>query len=354
MIENSNYAPIAYGVFQIVTNVNARRGGPAQLNIVKFLSNRIDGSLAIFVATMSRIVNMTVEERRQLQQRAVGAAACAAAAAYGAPQIADHAAQQQQQEAFLDQTVEMAEAINAERRGEDMIAALDLSRPWMQQVSYDVSEASEQVQPVSVQAFVDVMANLSPRMDVTAAERQRRDHACMSEAIYYEARSEALEGQVAVGEVVMNRVSSGYYPDDVCSVVYQGARRVTGCQFSFTCDGSMHRRPRGEAWEQAKAVAAFVLMGEQGRSITGDATHYHTDYVAPYWRVGLVKTKAIGTHIFYRFPETGQEWAAARSRQLQARLSPPSKPDAPAVQQAALTTEELQARELARMEGKDV
>ena len=330
----------------IVTKVNAHPRPMMQLNIVKFLSTTIGGSLTFLVAAMSRIVNMSVEERRQLQQRAVGAAACAAAAAYGAPQIAEHAAQQQEQQAFIDNTVELAETVNAEKSDNEMIAARDLSRPWLQQVAYEPAEEMTEVKPVSVQAFVDVMDDLRPRINIASAEKQVRDHACLSEAIYYEARSEELDGQVAVGQVVMNRVASEFYPNEVCSVVYQGARRVTGCQFSFTCDGSMGRKPRGEAWERAKAVADYVLMGEASDRHVGVSTHYHTDYVRPYWRHGLVKTNVIGTHIFYRFPETRQELASVRTRKAVTQR--------PVVQQASLTTAELQARELARLEEKDV
>ena len=359
VVENSNNAPITYGVENNVPKVNKRPADRQRLNFIKFISDRINDSLTTFVAMLSRIVNMTVEERRQLQKRAVGAAACAAAAAYGAPQIAHHAADQKQQEAFLDRTTELADALNATRNGEDMISALDLARPWTQQVSYEPQEeADSEIKPVSVQAFVDLMANLEPRMGIDAAEQQRRDHGCLSEAIYYEARSESLEGQLGVGEVILNRVASEFYPDDVCSVVYQGSSRVTGCQFSFTCDGSMRRRPRGEAWDQSRAVAANILMGSIPHALTGDATHYHTDYVDPYWNVGLVQTRTIGTHIFYRFPETGREWAAARTRQAAARYAArhatPLSDAVEDVQTVALTTEELQARELERLSEKDI
>ncbi|WP_325061809.1 cell wall hydrolase [Vitreimonas sp.] len=128
-----------------------------------------------------------------------------------------------------------------------------------------------------------------------------RQHACLSQAIYYEARGESQRGQVAVAEVVMNRVRSRAYPNSICGVVYQGSHRSTGCQFTFTCDGSLNHRPRGRAWERAQRVATAVMQGYT-RPITGGATHYHTHAVNPVWNSGLVETTNVGSHVFYRFP----------------------------------------------------
>jgi Cell Wall Hydrolase len=138
----------------------------------------------------------------------------------------------------------------------------------------------------------------------TAAPEQQvnaREHGCLSQAIYYEARGETQRGQVAVAEVIMNRVRSRHYPNSVCGVVYQGSHRTTGCQFTFTCDGSLGQRPRGRGWERAQRVATAVLLGYT-RPITQHATHYHTKAVNPVWSSGLVETTKIGTHVFYRFP----------------------------------------------------
>lgn len=128
-----------------------------------------------------------------------------------------------------------------------------------------------------------------------------REQACLSQAIYYEARGETQRGQVAVAEVIMNRVASRHYPNSVCAVVYQGSQRSTGCQFTFTCDGSLGQRPRGRAWDRAQRVATAVLLGYT-RPITQHATHYHTNAINPVWSSGLVETTTIGTHIFYRMP----------------------------------------------------
>lgn len=137
---------------------------------------------------------------------------------------------------------------------------------------------------------------------------------CLSEAIYYEARGESFAGQAAVAEVIMNRVNHRVYPDTICGVVYEGSERSTGCQFSFTCDGSMDREPRGRAWRRSQLVAEHVALGFAPPR-TRRATHYHTVAVDPHWNDSLVQTGRIGTHIFYRFPNR-RERAELREREL--------------------------------------
>lgn len=121
---------------------------------------------------------------------------------------------------------------------------------------------------------------------------------CLAAAIYYEARSESLQGQRAVAQVVLNRVRDPLFPASVCGVVFQGSERVTGCQFSFTCDGSMAIPPRQAVWDRVRAVARAALAGYVETSV-GLATHYHTQWVVPVWRTDLVKLRTIGAHIFY-------------------------------------------------------
>lgn len=148
----------------------------------------------------------------------------------------------------------------------------------------------------------------TPGSTLPAAPEQSinaREQACLSQAIYYEARGESQRGQVAVAEVVMNRVRSGYYPSTICGVVYQGSHRSTGCQFTFTCDGSLNRQPRGRAWAQAQRVATAMMLGYH-RPLTQGATHYHTHAVNPIWNSGLVETTSIGSHVFYRFPNRAE------------------------------------------------
>lgn len=123
---------------------------------------------------------------------------------------------------------------------------------------------------------------------------------CLTAAVYYEAATESAEGQRAVAQVVLNRVRHPAYPSTVCGVVFEGARRSTGCQFSFSCDGSLRRQPMASYWQRARAVAQAALTGYVHAPV-GWATHYHANYVVPYWASSLVKSATIGSHIFYRW-----------------------------------------------------
>lgn len=122
---------------------------------------------------------------------------------------------------------------------------------------------------------------------------------CLAQAVYYEAAREPIEGRRAVAQVVLNRVRSPLYPNSVCGVVYEGSERITGCQFSFTCDGSLLRAPMPALWRQAEDVARQALAGDVETSV-GTATNYHADYVLPKWAFTLAKIDQIGRHIFYR------------------------------------------------------
>jgi spore germination cell wall hydrolase CwlJ-like protein len=124
---------------------------------------------------------------------------------------------------------------------------------------------------------------------------------CLTSAIYYEAGQESSEGQRAVAQVVLNRVRHPAFPNSVCGVVYEGSTRTTGCQFTFTCDGSMARAPVPALWNRARLVAGQMLAGAV-YAPAGHATHYHANYVVPYWASSLVKTTIEGAHIFYRWP----------------------------------------------------
>jgi spore germination cell wall hydrolase CwlJ-like protein len=122
---------------------------------------------------------------------------------------------------------------------------------------------------------------------------------CLTEAIYFEARGEPVPGQAAVAEVILNRVDSPRWPDTVCSVVNQGTGRLHACQFSYTCDGQPEVVTEPRAWERAGKIARLLLDGA-ARQLTGEATHYHADYVDPYWASVYPRTAVVGTHIFYR------------------------------------------------------
>ena len=132
----------------------------------------------------------------------------------------------------------------------------------------------------------------------------RREFRCLAEAIYFEARSEPEKGQLAVAEVIFNRVNVQKYPDYICAVVYQGEERLHKCQFSFACDGLSERPQNREAWFRVLQVAKLALRRrniQKSSQLTRGATHYHADYVAPDWAQNLERTTKIGQHIFYRF-----------------------------------------------------
>lgn len=137
---------------------------------------------------------------------------------------------------------------------------------------------------------------------IAAAKNETYQNAlkCLTQAVYYEAAVEPIEGRRAVAQVVLNRVLHPAYPKSVCGVVYQGAERHTGCQFSFTCDGALLRGPAAGPWREAQGVAAAALAGYVDPSV-GTATFYHADYVLPKWAYQLGKITQIGRHIFYRF-----------------------------------------------------
>lgn len=123
---------------------------------------------------------------------------------------------------------------------------------------------------------------------------------CLAAAIFYEAGNETASGQMAVVQVVLNRARHPAYPLSVCGVIFQGHERSTGCQFSFTCDGSMARRPSPPAWFRHRSLAAAMLKGLVYPQV-GLATHYHTDWVLPVWSARLDKVRVEGTHLFFRF-----------------------------------------------------
>ncbi len=122
---------------------------------------------------------------------------------------------------------------------------------------------------------------------------------CLAAAAWYEAGDDA-KGQRAVIQVVINRARNPAFPRTMCGVVFQGAERVTGCQFSFTCDGSLARTPSPEAWQRARALGSAALTGAVDPTV-GHATHYHANYVVPYWASSLDKIAQVDLHIFYRW-----------------------------------------------------
>lgn len=134
---------------------------------------------------------------------------------------------------------------------------------------------------------------------MTGALATSRELECLTQAVYFEARGEGQAGQAAVAQVVLNRVRNPAYPKTVCGVVFQGAARGEGCQFSFACDGSMRRSREFAAWTRSEQVASRALSGGVMAAV-GNATHFHTISVAPAWGPNLLRVAQVGLHVFYR------------------------------------------------------
>lgn len=120
---------------------------------------------------------------------------------------------------------------------------------------------------------------------------------CLATAALYEVGDDA-RGQRAVIQVILNRSRASGFPRTICGVVYQGYDRTTGCQFSFTCDGSIQRRTKHDGWSAARRVARSALAGRVYTGV-GRATHYHADWMVPYWRDTMTKVAKVDTHLFY-------------------------------------------------------
>ncbi|WP_037149626.1 cell wall hydrolase [Rhizobium freirei] len=138
-------------------------------------------------------------------------------------------------------------------------------------------------------------ANVLPPSVFSSDEQQ-----CLATGIYFEARGEAVKGQAAVAQVILNRVRNPAYPKTICGVVYQNEDWHNACQFSFACDNIKKRVNSPEHWHIARQVAMAVTAGKIWLPEVGSATHYHAVYVRPKWAAEMVKVGRIGMHIFYR------------------------------------------------------
>ena len=123
---------------------------------------------------------------------------------------------------------------------------------------------------------------------------------CLANAIYFEARSEPIRGQMAVAQVVVNRAFSGFYPNDICGVVYQNAHRRLACQFTFACDGKSKAITERGHWARANRIAKQTLTGQIYVPEVAKSTHYHAVYVHPNWVREMKKMVRYGVHQFYR------------------------------------------------------
>ena len=184
-----------------------------------------------------------------------------------------------------------------------------------------VAVAPDRARDINADMPFKALGTAARPLYITQAGARMTATDCLARAVYYEARSEPLSGQRAVAQVVLNRVRHPAFPSTVCGVVYQGSERTTGCQFTFTCDGSQSMKPSGQRWGEARKLAALALNGFVARDV-GWATHYHADYVVPYWASDLDKIAAIGRHVFYRWSRGWGTAPAFKQQYVAAELDP--------------------------------
>jgi spore germination cell wall hydrolase CwlJ-like protein len=139
----------------------------------------------------------------------------------------------------------------------------------------------------------------TPRSPLAGTVTSEREMRCLAEAIYWEARSEPERGQAAVAQVVLNRTRSGVYPSSVCGVVYQNRHRYLACQFTFACEGRSLKVTEDGPWRTAMRIARDVAEGRTYLAGVGNATHYHANYVRPWWARYMERREKVGRHIFY-------------------------------------------------------
>ena len=194
------------------------------------------------------------------------------------------------------------------------------------------------------------IAAARPFTFIGTAEEKEKAITCLASAAWYEAGDDP-DGQRAVVQVILNRLRHPAYPKTICGVVFEGSERRTGCQFTFTCDGSLRRIPPAEGWQRARGVADKALSGFVEPAV-GTATHYHTDWVVPYWAASLDKIARVHTQLFYRWPGWWGQRAAFAGRyqgpeMLDPRLAylaaPVARNDADATALADLATPEESA-----------
>jgi spore germination cell wall hydrolase CwlJ-like protein len=268
--------------------------------------------LTILAGEIRTQVMVEIERNPLAVRQGAATIMCLAAAAVAMPVISHRAAEQRDGAEWAATSTAFAAQFEQELLASDPAAHVQLTafrtndglRARGQSTLFENPDA----RAMMVQAVLRGPTSNQPapeRAIPTEPQVDARQQDCLAQAIYYEARGESQRGQIAVAEVIMNRVRSGAYPNSVCGVVYQGSHRSTGCQFTFTCDGSLNQRPRGRAWDRAQRVATAVMSGYT-RPITQGATHYHTHAVNPVWNSGLVETTNIESHVFYRFPNRSE------------------------------------------------
>lgn len=214
----------------------------------------------------------------------------------------------------------------------DMKVTAALSPPTAE-IASDI-ESGESVAPKG-EVNADNQRARSPAERLALDDKSRaKSEKCLAEAVYFEARGEAVRGQIAVAQVVMNRVFSGKYPDSVCGAVYQNKHRHLACQFTFACDNNADVIREPEMWERARKIAKAMLDGQIWLPEVGKSTHYHAYWVRPSWVAEMKKMYKTGVHTFYRPRKWGDgseepSWGTpAQTAALSAELAQEAKSSA--------------------------
>jgi spore germination cell wall hydrolase CwlJ-like protein len=198
----------------------------------------------------------------------------------------------------------------------------------------DAADADNGGETVAKKDDGSLLESPAERLKLAGTPRARAEK-CIADAVYFEARGEPLKGQEAVAQVVMNRVFSGYYPNDVCGVVYQNANRHLACQFTFACEGrDLNRVDEPDMWQQAKRIAKDTLDGKIWLTAVGHATHYHAYWVHPSWVHEMTKLYKLGVHTFYR----PRNWGDGDDEPSWGKAPNTSKADTPADKAEAVAT----------------
>ncbi|KRR26745.1 hydrolase [Bradyrhizobium lablabi] len=213
---------------------------------------------------------------------------------------------------FFGSSLGSPESIERWQPGEEPVIVMPVTRPdpdmkVMASLPVDADgpvragEMGESVAPKGeVNADNQRAKTPAERLGLFDEKSRAKSEKCLAEAVYFEARGEAVRGQIAVAQVVLNRAFSGKYPETVCGVVYQNKHRHLACQFTFACDNNKDVIREPDMWERAKKIAKAMLDGQLWLPEVDKSTHYHAYWVRPSWVNEMKKMYKTGVHTFYR------------------------------------------------------
>lgn len=191
----------------------------------------------------------------------------------------------------------------------DPLGGIDFRLSGLMQSEHEATQALEydQLQRLGSSFIPNRAREVQPlptaaELDARAAVSGGAEWECLTQALYFEARGETVDGQFAVAEVIHNRVADPRYPGTLCGVVNQGTGRRFACQFTFTCDGRPETVDNQHLWQRMGQIAQLTMDGFDA-DLTQGATHYHANWVNPDWASRFPRTAEIGVHLFYRQPQ---------------------------------------------------